>query len=248
MTRPIPEDGARRSAFVLLRDVIVAPWDAFRHIGRQEGVTWLLPAFLIVVTALGVLAVQAPYVAKFMRQQLESQLGTMSPEQADLVRQQSEQFLRPTVIIISGSLTTVVVTALVWLLMAGVLYMLLLLAGLEGTFGQAWAVTIWANLPFAVRHVVQAAWIYTHQALFQYPGLSRLVATGDLAIDQRNPLIAILGQLDLPALWHVALVYWAFRGAWRASRRQAALATAVYAGIMLAMPAVPVLLARWFTG
>lgn len=237
--RPCP------SVVVLLRDAVVAPWEAFRAVATCHGVTWLVPALLVVGTGLIALAIQAPYAAAWARQQMEAQLPSLPPQQAELVRQQAEQFVRPTVVLVSGALTMVVVVALMWLLMAGLLYVLLLFAGFEGTFGQAWSVAIWTNLPFAVRNVVQAVWVYTHQALLHYPGLSRLVATGDVLVDQRNPLVAVLAQVDVPGLWHVLLVYWAWRGAWGASRRQAAILTTVYTLIMLLLPTVPVFLARW---
>ncbi len=235
------------SAWRLLVDVIVRPWDAFRAIAQEPRFTWWLPAFLIILATVILMVVQAPHAAEEARRQMAQQLSTLPPEQAEIVRQQAERFTTPTVVLVSGTLTAVILTPLIWLLMAGVLYALVFIGGGEASFRTAWDVTPWTNLPFVLRHLVQAVWIWTHQDLLRYPGLSGWVASGDWAADTRHPLVALLAQVDVPGLWHVALVYWALRGAFRLSRPAALGLTAVYTLIMLAVGTVPTLLARALT-
>ncbi len=235
------------SVWSLLVDVIARPVPAFEAIARWQGVKWLLPAILVIVTTLIALAVSAPYLAEEARRQLQVQLLTMPPEQAEMVRSQAERFMSPRFMLITGGLSAVVIQALLWLLTSGVLYFLALLAGGEVTYGAAWAMTPWLSLPAVARNVVSALWTYTQGALIRYSGLSALVATGDLTVDSRNPLVALLSQVDPFNLWHVVLVYAAVRGGFKMGRGAALVLTLVYAAIMLAVSVVPVFLGNLFS-
>lgn len=234
------------SVWQLLVDVIARPVSAFTEIARRQGVKWLLPAALVIITTLVALVVQAPYLAKEAAKQLQLQLATMPPDQAETVRAQAERLISPTALMISGSLSSVVILGLVWLLMSGTLYFLVLLAGGEATFGAAWAMTPWITLPFAFRNLLQAAWVYTQGSLLRYPGLTFLVATGDMTVDSRNPLFPILAQVDPFGVWYVILVYAALRGGFHMSRRAAVTLTLVYLAIMLGVSVLPVLIGRMF--
>ena len=230
----------------LLVDVIARPVPAFEAIARWQGVKWLLPALLVILTTVITLAVSAPYMVEEAKRQFQMQLLSMPPEQAEMVKAQAEQFMSPRFIMITGSLSAVVIQGLMWLLMAGALYFLALLAGGDVTFGAAWAMTPWLTLPFAVRNVVTAVWIYTQQSMITYSGLGALVATGDLAVDSRNPWVALLSQVDPFGLWHALLVYAAFRGGFNMSRRASLVLAGVYVVLMLGISTVPVFLGRIF--
>ncbi len=235
------------SVWQLLVDVITRPVPAFTAIARSQGVKWLLPAVLVIATTLVALFAQVPYLAEEALKQLQFQLAAMPPEQAEIVRAQAERFVSPAALMISGGLSSVVVLGLMWLLMSGVLYFLVLLAGGEATFGVAWAMTPWITLPFAVRNLVQAAWVYTQRGLLHYPGLTFLVATGDTVADTRNPLFPVLAQTDPFGLWYVVLVYAALRGGFNMSRRAAVILTVVYVAIMLGVSTLPVFVTRMFS-
>lgn len=240
------EEKQAPSVWSLLVDVIARPVPAFAAIARWQGVRWLLPALLVIVTALIALAVSTPYLAEEAKRQFQMQLLSMPPEQAEMVKTQAERFMTPQFLLLSGGLSAVVIQGLMWLLMAGVLYFLALLAGGEVTFGASWAMTPWLTVPFAVRNVVTAVWTYTQQALVTYTGLAALVATGDLTVDSRNPWVALLSQVDPFGLWHAVLVYAAFRGGFNMSRRAAIVLTCVYTALMLGLSTIPVFLGRLF--
>ena len=235
------------SVWSLLVDVVARPVPAFAAIARRQGVAWLLPAFLVIGTGLIALVVFAPYLAEEAKRQFQAQLLSMPPDQAEMVRAQAERFMSARFVAITGGLTSVIIQVLIWLLMSALLYVLALLGGGEVSYTAAWAMAPWLTLPSALRNILTAAWTYTQGALVKYPGLSSLVATGDLTVDQRNPLVALLAQVDPFNLWHVVLVYAAFRGGFKMGRGTALVLTIVYAAIMLGVSTLPVFLGRMFS-
>jgi len=201
---------------------------------------------LVIITSVALVVVSAPYSAEEARRMLQVQAGTMPPEQAEAALQQAERFTQPLVIAISQGVSGVVVQVLVWLAVSAVLYFGVLIAGGEATYAAAWTVTPWLYIPFALRNAVAALWVYSRQGLVRYPGLSALVATGDLQVDSRNPLYAVLSQLDLFLAWHAFLAYWALRGGLKVSGRTAFWLTVVYLMLRLGVSAVPAFIARAF--
>ncbi len=231
----------------LFVDVIVKPVDAFAAIARAPGVKWLFPAALLILSSLLVLLVQAPYLAEEAQKQLQMQLATMPPDQAEVVRQQAGRLISPVALMVSGSLSAVVILGLMWLLMSGLLYFLAMLAGADVTFGVAWAMAPWITLPFVLRSLLEAAWVYVNHALLRYPGLTFLISTGNLATDTRNPLFPVLAQIDPFGIWYAILVYAALRGGFNLQRRTAVLLTLVYLAIMLGVSTLPIVIANAFT-
>lgn len=237
---------SRTSVWQLLLDVIASPGRAFAEITRRQGTVWLLPAFIVLASLIIYLVVAAPYTAALAQKQLQAQLATLPPDQAETVAQQAQRFVSPVFIIVSGGLTGVVVQALIWLLVSGILYFGILLAGGDATYSAVWAVTPWLFIPEAVRNLVMALWVYMHKALLQYQGLSFLIASGDIQADSRNPLFGVLQQIDLFNAWHVVLVYIALRRGLGVSRGGALVVTVLYVAIMLGLSALPAVIAGVF--
>ncbi len=234
------------SFWQILVDVIVRPTDAFAILARMQGVRWLFPAVLLIVANLFALFVGTPYLAEEAQRQFQLQLATLPPEQAEVVQQQAGRLVSPVALMISGSLSAVVILGLMWLLMSGILYFLVLVAGGEATFSVAWSLAPWITLPAVFRALLEAAWIYVHQELLQYPGLTFLINSGNLIADKRNPLFPVLAQIDPFAIWYAVLVYAALRGGFNLQRHTAVILTVVYLAIMLGISTVPVVVTNMF--
>jgi len=76
--------------------------------------------------------------------------------------------------------------------------------GGRGTSRSIMDVAAWAGLPFAVREIVRASYIFLSQDLIRYPGLSGFAP---MEVGTFNLFIAeLLKQVDIYWLWHVALL------------------------------------------
>jgi len=233
----------RKSVWRLLMDVIVSPGEAFAEIAQRQGLTWVLPALLVLLSLAVYVVAAAPYLAQMAYKQLQTQASAMPPDQAKVVLQQAQQFTRPVFVMVSSSLSGAVIQVLVWLLVSGVLYFSILIAGADATYSAVWAVTPWLFIPEAARNLVTAVWVYVHRALLSYQGLSFLIATGDVRADARNPLFGVLQQVDLFNAWHAVLVYIALRRGLGLSRGSSLVVTVIYLAIMLAVSALPAFMA-----
>lgn len=100
-----------------------------------------------------------------------------------------------------------------WLIWSGVLYVGSTMMGGRNTFGHMLHMIIWTWAPFAVRGVLQAAYIWLTSSLIAHQGLSGLVAAeaplaGIPTPPSTGTVIArsVLGQVDIYLFWHLALV------------------------------------------
>jgi hypothetical protein len=90
---------------------------------------------------------------------------------------------------------------------AAFLYFTALVAGGDDLeFGSIFTMSTWTRLPIAIGFITQAGYIFMMQRMIEQPGLSFLVATGDVLQDARNPFYLVLGRLDIFWLWHLLLV------------------------------------------
>jgi len=117
-----------------------------------------------------------------------------------------------------------------------------LVAGGEVEFGSVFTMSTWTRLPMAVYFLVQAVFMVIAQRALNAPGLSSLVATGDLMKDAQNPLFTLLGRLDPFWLWHLFLVVVGLSVAARFSRVKSLVLTLVYVVVSLAVTTLPTLL------
>jgi hypothetical protein len=100
----------------------------------------------------------------------------------------------------------------------------------------------WTRLPMALYFLVQAVFMVIAQRALNAPGLSSLVATGDLMKDAQNPLFTLLGRLDPFWLWHLFLIVVGLSVAARFSRVKSLVLTLVYVVVSLAVTTLPTLL------
>jgi hypothetical protein len=111
---------------------------------------------------------------------------------------------------------------------AGGLGLLSAMAGGKTSFRQLWPLVVWAGLPYALRGLLQSAYILATGQLIANPGLSGLarpesVAAGALAASPgpgQLALAAFLGQVDLFLVWKLALLAGGVVAAARLSRRK----------------------------
>ena len=230
----------------LLVSVIDRPAVTMSYVGKKPGWAWLTPALLVLVGLIVFSVVTAPYTSELALRQAQQQMASLPPQQAEQAAAQVEKFTSPPVIAAFSIVGGLVAMAVIWLVSAGVLYFLGLVAGGETNFAQSFAILAWSWLPYSVRNLVMAAYVAYSGKLIN-PGLSSLVATGDQAKDAANWLYGLLSQVDLFYLWHLVLVIVGLAAVGRFSKTKATIVGLIYLAVTTALSLVPTLVGSMFS-
>jgi hypothetical protein len=223
----------------LLVSTIDRPAVTMSYVGQKPGWAWVTPALLVLVGLVAFSVVTAPYASELALRQAQQQMASLPPQQAEQAAAQVERFTSPPMIAGFSIIGGLVTLAVIWLLSAGVLYFLGLVAGGEASFAQSFAILTWSWLPYSLRNLVMAAYV-TYSGKLLNPGLSSLVATGDQAKDAANWLYGLLSQVDLFYLWHLILVIVGLVAVGRLSKTKATVVGLIYLAVSTALSLVPV--------
>jgi hypothetical protein len=227
----------------LLFGIIDRPAATFKVVlARRKWTMWAVPLLIVLLCMSAMMAVRTPYDMELAQQQMERQLATMPADQAEAARAGMETFMSFPVRLAMGLVTAIIMLLIGVVAQAAILYFGALVAGGEVDFGPVFTMSTWTRLPMAVYFLVQAIFMFVAQRAVNAPGLSSLVATGDLMKDAQNPLFTLLGRLDPFWLWHLFLVVVGLAVAAHFSRMKSLVLTIVYAALTLAMTALPSLL------
>ena len=230
----------------LLVSVIDRPAVTMSYVGKKPGWAWVMPALLVLVGLVVFSVVTAPYTSELALRQAQQQLASLPPQQAEQAAAQMERFTSPPVMAAFSVVGGLVALVVIWLLGAGILYFLGLVAGGEANFAQSFAILAWSWLPYSVRNLVMAAYVAYSGKLIS-PGLSSLVATGDQAKDAANWLYGLLSQVDLFYLWHLILVIVGLAAVGRFSKTKATIVGVIYLAVTTSLSLIPTLLGSMFS-
>jgi hypothetical protein len=227
----------------LLFGVIDRPAATFKAVlARREWYMWVVPLLVLLICMSAMMVARTPYDMEIAQQEMERQLATVPAEQAEEARARMETFMAFPVRLAMGLVTAIVLLLIGVVTQAAILYFGALVAGGEVDFGPIFTMSTWTRLPMALYFLVQAVFIVIAQRAINAPGLSSLVATGDLMKDAQNPLFTLLGRLDPFWLWHLFLVVVGLSVAARFSRVKSLVLTLVYVVLSLAATTLPTLL------
>ena len=143
----------------LLVGIIDRPAVTMRYVGKKPGWAWLTPALLVLVGLAVFSVVTAPYTSELALRQAQQQMASLPPQQAEQAAAQMERFTSPPMMATFSIIGGLVALAVIWLLGAGVLYFLGLVAGGEANFAQSFVILVWSWLPYALRNLVMAAYV-----------------------------------------------------------------------------------------
>jgi hypothetical protein len=230
----------------LLVSIIDRPAVTMSYVGRKPGWAWLTPAFLVLVGLVAFSVITAPLTSELALRRIQQEMASLPPEQAEQAAAPVERLTSPPVIAGFGIVGGMVTLAVIWLLGAGVLYFLGLVAGGEANFAQSFAILAWSWLPYSLRNLTLAAYVaYSGQMINL--GLSFLVAIGDQTKDMANWLYVLLSQLDLFYLWHLVLVIVGLAAVGRFSKTKATIVGLIYLAVTTALTLVPTLVGSMFS-
>lgn len=242
-------DNETRSIWRLLLGIVDRPTATFKAVlARRTWRMWAVPLLMLFLCFTVMTVIGAPYGVEIARQQMQRQLDSMPPEQAEAAGPQIETFTSLPFILATGLGVGTIALIVGIVVQAALLYFTALVAGGEVEFGPVFTMSVWTRWPSALRSLVQAGYMILAKRAIQYPGLASLVATGDLMKDGQNPLVALLGRIDLFWLWHLLLVVLGLAVVARFSRSKALVLTVVYAALSLAIAVIPSLLAGGVAG
>jgi hypothetical protein len=244
-------NGETRPLWQLLLGIVDRPAATLGAVlARRKWWMWAVPLLIVFVCLALVMAARAPHDVELARQQTQRQLESMPAEQAKAAQAGGAMDTFTSLPFILGVGLVVGLFALVLgvVAQAAVLYFGALVTGGEVNFGQVFTMSAWTRLPSAVNALVQAGFTLVAGRAIQYPGLSALVATGDLMKDGRNPMLTLLAGIDLFWLWHLLLVVVGLSVVTRFGRVKAMALTLVYAVLSLALAVLPTLLFGGMSG
>jgi len=151
-----------------------------------------------------------------------------------------------------GRLGGLVVSWLVW---SGVLYVIGTMMGGRNTFGHMFHMVIWTWVPFAVRGLLQAAFIWITGEAITYAGLSGLVVSGvptagfAARVSTGTMMLQnLLRQVDIYLFWHLALVAIGLMAMARLPRRKAITLALASWVLLTLLGLVPALIQGSFAG
>lgn len=233
---------AQKGLLRLLWDIIARPRATFRYLNENGRRVWWLPALLAVIAVILPILVGSPIRTQMAREavvSIQTSMGeTLSPEQQQQMEQAQQMAASPLIITVFPSIAGVLGLVIGWLVWAGALYLVGMVAGGHAPFGVLFRMVVWAWIPYALRGFLQALYILLTGQLIVHPGLSGLVASGQTVEEVLTApptagqmvVSAFLARIDLFLFWNLALLVVGTIVVTRLSTRKA---TALVLGIWL---------------
>lgn len=202
----------------LLWGIIARPRATFRYLNESGRRLWWLPALIAVIMVILPIVVGSPIQARLAREavaETQAQMSEMlSPEQRQQMEQAQQIAASPLVITVFPSIIGILGLVVGWLVWAGALYLVGMVAGGHTSFGALFRMVTWAWIPYALRGFLQTLYILFTGQLIANPGLSGLVAdnrpVGEIlkAPPTTGQLLAsaFLSRIDLFLFWNLALL------------------------------------------
>jgi hypothetical protein len=193
-----------------------------------------------------VTVVQLPYTVEVAREQAESQLASLPAQQAEAARETLEFTLSTPFMLATGLGVGIIVLVGGVVIQAALFYFGALMAGgADVSYGSMFNLSAWARIPMAIGYLVQTGIIVATQSMLN-PGFSYLMASGNIMEDVKNPVYALLANLDLFWLWHLWLAVLGLALVSRMSRGKSLVLVMIYAvvvlGVMVGMMVGPSML------
>ena len=173
---------AHLPVWTLLAGIIDRPGRTLGEILDNPRWRWALPALIAIASIVVFTAVSVPIVreqtSQVIASQLSDQLSQLPADQAARVQSQMEFLQSPAFLVGAGIGSGILGLVIGWVLQAGILYLIGLLAGADVSFVNLIGTLPWLGLPGALREFIQAAYIMQKGQLVVNEGLSYLVSSG----------------------------------------------------------------------
>lgn len=206
-----PTPTAKPSSVQRLGGVLIAPDTTLRDIAARPD--WLVPLVVILIVSLTstILVMPRLDLETSIREQLEER--GMSPADIDMAVEISTKFQMYTLPL------TAVVVPLILLIVAGALLIGFKMFGGEGSFRQAWSVTLYAWIPQLLKSIISTVLVLRAGTVTVEQMQGMLKSNLGFLVDPSDApaLFALLSSLDIFNLWTVVLLAMGFAFAHRTS-------------------------------
>lgn len=231
---PPPPD--KQNVFSRIAGVLFAPAETFTGIARRPDILWPLLLILIIgyiSTALVMPKMDLGAITAARAEQMRKQNTNMSDEQVA----QMERITAASVKVFGwiGPLIGVVWYAIV----AGVLLLAFRLFGREGTYKQAFSVTLYAWIPLVLFGVIMTIVIVARGTFDPTTAATIVKSNPAFLVDMKEQpvLFSLLTSFDLFTIWTIALLSIGFAMVSKTSKAKAA---AIVVSLWIAMIVVKV--------
>ena len=243
----LPVQRPRRLRLDWIVPVLLRPRAALAEIaGQLEGV-WFTPLLLLTLSGLLVVAAAGPIktaAAQMGVIELPPQAEWWTPEQQAAYFQTQQSLSGPVFIYVFPALGSVLGVWFGWLIVAGLLHLVLTLLGGRMTSGSTVNVAAWAALPFFIRDLVQAAFMFATKQLVPGAGLAGFAPEGPglgaVVIGQA------LQHIDLYVLWYALLLILGVRAVSGLRGGKAITAVLLTLGVILLLLLLPSIILAQF--
>lgn len=250
-----PTPTVKWSLLRLLGGVITRPATTFAHLREHQLRTWWLPAALVVLCTV------LPLVAGLSaaNQQTPGPADIMPIEKSGAVIIDSEMAGRPpmetptptsalSALPVAGA---VVGTTLTWLIWGGALYLASVFLGRSSGFKPMFRLTVWAWLPYAVRGLTQALYIWSTGNAITNTGFSGFVIdSNSTQIIPPGPgtlaLAGILGRVDIFLVWNLMLLVIGLTAFTNLPRRKSITAVLTVWAVLALLSVIPAIIGGMF--
>lgn len=240
LNSPLPaEERLRRIQVRRVIDMMLRPRATLAALHEVERAVWLTPLLLIIALLVARVLVTAPIKAT----QAESGAGVpppgfeyYTPEQQAQLQQALEATQGPVFQVVFPIGGAVISALLLWIITAGLLYLLSTLQGGRGSMTRALNLVAWASVPTIVHLIVQVLAVQTTGKLIVSPGLSGFTPPPpEGSIVSR----ALLGRIDLYLFWHIVLLVAGLKLFSGLNMRKALASVLVTMGVVMALRILP---------
>ncbi len=242
----------------LLAGVLLRPRTIFTHLHEHQPRSWWAPALLILLCSLLPLLVSNA-VANRATDSMTGNMAVMPTEPAVKSRgggiigepapEMSRQPTALDILKITGALISLPLT---WLLWAGALYLASVFLGRSSGFAAMFRLTVWTWLPYAVRGLLQAIYIWITGQIIVNKGFAGFVMDNNLPQfvtpgPGKLALAGILGRFDIFLIWNLALLVVGLMAFTKLPRRKAIVAILVIWGVLSLLGVIPAILGGMFS-
>jgi len=228
--------------------IVDRPTAVLAEIYSRPRWAWLIPILLLIASVVIVNVVSAPYAAQAAREEIRRQMQALPEAQAAQMAQQAESLSSPLFVGATGAIMGALGIVAGILLAAGILYFSALIAGAEVDFAPLFGIVVWMWLPFFLRNLVEAGYIYINGGLIVNQGLSWLVSVGDPMKDAGNIAYFLLSYAQVFVFWHLVLVWVGLRGVLKLPGGTSFVLVVIYALVSVILRWIPIQISLALSG
>ncbi|HEU4521364.1 MAG TPA: Yip1 family protein [Thermoanaerobaculia bacterium] len=225
----VPAAEPAKSGWARLAGVLFAPVETFRDIARKPDI--IIPLVAIVLVSAVIAIVMAPRVdfESAMREQMAQSNPNLAKDDLDRMVRFSTALSKAFVYV------SPIINVIIFAIVAGILLLAFRLFGGEGTFKQAFSVTMYSWLPMIIGGVA-AIIVMLVRGTVSAEDLSTLVMSnpGFLVDMKENPVaFAFLSSIDVFTIWTLVLFIIGFSFLSRMPRGRSAAIVLTLWGLMV---------------